>query len=615
MEDEDDNILSGYLYDPVNDSTVISLSSTPTSLHSEVDKGRGGQHLLFPFQMTNATHSSHYQSFLRELHKYNLSAEEIEMLYNEDGKNMTMMGDYSSGSVDELYNVPLSIIVLLSLLYGGISVAALIGNMLVLWVVTISRRMRTVTNMFIANLALADIIIGLFAIPFQFQAALLQRWNLPDFMCAFCPFVQVLSVNVSVFTLSAIAVDRYRAVMYPLKARASKKKATWAILSIWSLGVFLAFPTELDYKVIYIPDRNGFDAKPFCTNLGLSSTFRMYYNLSLVVIQYFFPLIILSVGYTLMAKKLWGTTAPGNKEESRDAVVLRNKKKVIKMLALVVLLFAVCWFPLQTYYFSSTLIPSINQYQYINIIWFSFHWLAMSNSCCNPFIYAIYNDKFQREFRARLRFLKVFGGKYDDSICSEATDFDKSKIRASYKFTNNRCCSPHLHSSLSVNDYHRGNGSNSQTNGIKPKHYRCNNNNHRSHHHHQHRHNGSHHHQQLHNYHDIQSRVQTHPPLPQRELFSVLENGVVRTTSSPRNIPGTIPDLEQGESGLQRCETSCSNEKVDAQKEKFCYSAFQFVHGLLGLAIVVSMLIKKENDIMRQKEREAENTTSQEKIS
>ncbi|ODM95715.1 Neuropeptide Y receptor [Orchesella cincta] len=67
--------------------------------------------------------------------------------------------------------------------------------------------------------------------------------------------------------------------------------------------------------------------KPFCTNLGLSPTFRMYYTLGLVVIQYFFPLIIISAAYTHMATKLWGTTAPGNKEESRDAVVLRNKKK------------------------------------------------------------------------------------------------------------------------------------------------------------------------------------------------------------------------------------------------------------------------------------------------
>lgn len=52
---------------------------------------------------------------------------------------------------------------------------------------------------------------------FQFQAALLQRWTLPDFMCAFCPFVQAVSVNVSVFTLTAIAIDRHRAIINPLR--------------------------------------------------------------------------------------------------------------------------------------------------------------------------------------------------------------------------------------------------------------------------------------------------------------------------------------------------------------------------------------------------------------
>jgi len=60
--------------------------------------------------------------------------------------------------------------------------------------------------------------------------------------------VQVLSVNVSVFTLSAIAVDRYRAVLYPLSARASKRNASFVIVAIWTVGVLIAFPTELDYK-------------------------------------------------------------------------------------------------------------------------------------------------------------------------------------------------------------------------------------------------------------------------------------------------------------------------------------------------------------------------------
>lgn len=70
-------------------------------------------------------------------------------------------------SVLGLYEVPAGVIVLLSVFYGTISVVAVGGNFLVMWIVATSRRMQNVTNCFIANLALADIVIGLFAIPFQ----------------------------------------------------------------------------------------------------------------------------------------------------------------------------------------------------------------------------------------------------------------------------------------------------------------------------------------------------------------------------------------------------------------------------------------------------------------
>ncbi|ODM90740.1 Neuropeptide Y receptor [Orchesella cincta] len=267
----------------------------------------------------------------------------------------------------------------------------------------VSPRMRTVTNMFIANLALADIIIGLFAIPFQFQAAILQRWNLPNFMCAFCPFVQVLSVNVSVSTLSSIAMDRYWAVMYPLEPRASKRKATYAILSIWFLGVFLALPTEFDYKVIYIPGKDGDNAKPFCTNLGLSPTFRMYYNLGLVVIQYFLPLIIISGAYAQMGRTLWATTVPGNREITRDTIVLKNKKK----------------------------------------------------------------DKFQTEFRARFRFLRVVGVKWDESVFIVSLDIGEAETSRQSK----RCFLPYLHES-----YNRRDSLPSAQKGVmKKKQFSCNN--------------------------------------------------------------------------------------------------------------------------------------------
>ncbi|BET01389.1 receptor [Nesidiocoris tenuis] len=133
-----------------------------------------------------------------------------EILYNCSNGTLEEYEEYN-------YDVPVAIIVLLSVLYGTISMVAVVGNFLVMWIVATSRRMQNVTNCFIANLAMADIVIGLFAIPFQFQAALLQRWDLPEFMCPFCPYVQILSVNVSVFTLTAIAVDRHRAVLDPLR--------------------------------------------------------------------------------------------------------------------------------------------------------------------------------------------------------------------------------------------------------------------------------------------------------------------------------------------------------------------------------------------------------------
>ncbi|KAI5699826.1 hypothetical protein M8J75_009409 [Diaphorina citri] len=135
------------------------------------------------------------------------------------GYSINCSWPYNTSALDEegIYKVPTSIIILLSVFYGTISVLAVVGNFLVIWIVATSRRMQNVTNCFIANLALADIVIGLFAIPFQFQAALLQRWNLPNFMCPFCPFVQCLTVTVSVLTLTAIAVDRHRAILNPLR--------------------------------------------------------------------------------------------------------------------------------------------------------------------------------------------------------------------------------------------------------------------------------------------------------------------------------------------------------------------------------------------------------------
>jgi len=97
---------------------------------------------------------------------------------------------------------------------------------------------------------MADVMIGMFSIPFQFQAAVLQRWVLPDFMCPFCPFIQILSVNVSIFTLTAIAIDRHKAILNPLRARSSKKASKIIIAIIWVVSLLLALPISYGLRVV-----------------------------------------------------------------------------------------------------------------------------------------------------------------------------------------------------------------------------------------------------------------------------------------------------------------------------------------------------------------------------
>jgi len=82
--------------------------------------------------------------------------------YMTNNSNLTNDGTYQ-----DPYEVSAGITALLSFFYGSVSVMAVVGNCLVMWIVATSRRMQNVTNCFIANLALADIVIGLFVIPFQ----------------------------------------------------------------------------------------------------------------------------------------------------------------------------------------------------------------------------------------------------------------------------------------------------------------------------------------------------------------------------------------------------------------------------------------------------------------
>uniref|UniRef100_T1IKZ7 G-protein coupled receptors family 1 profile domain-containing protein n=1 Tax=Strigamia maritima TaxID=126957 RepID=T1IKZ7_STRMM len=135
--------------------------------------------------------------------------------------------------------------VLWTLAFTIIVLVAAGGNIVVIWVVLEDRRMRTVTNYFLVNLSVADVMVSTANVIFNFIYMLNTDWPFGHALCKITNFSSVLSIAASVFTLVAISVDRYIAIMSPLKPRMSRMTTITIVLCIWILSALLSLPNLL----------------------------------------------------------------------------------------------------------------------------------------------------------------------------------------------------------------------------------------------------------------------------------------------------------------------------------------------------------------------------------
>lgn len=106
------------------------------------------------------------------------------------------------------FQLPLWEKLLWNSLFLPMVVVATGGNLIVIWIVWSHKRMRTVTNIFLVNLALADTMVSTLNVTFNFAYMLTGDWAFGKFYCKVSQFVAVLSICASVFTLTAVAIDR-----------------------------------------------------------------------------------------------------------------------------------------------------------------------------------------------------------------------------------------------------------------------------------------------------------------------------------------------------------------------------------------------------------------------
>ncbi|CAH2241870.1 jg16258 [Pararge aegeria aegeria] len=122
------------------------------------------------------------------------------------------------------------------------------------------------------------------------------------------------------------------------------------------------------------------------------------YNVTFMVLTYFLPIISMTYTYAKVGVELWGSKSIGECTQ-RQLDNVKSKRRVVKMMIVVVVIFAVCWLPFHVYFVVTSYYPSVVNYPYIQEIYLGIYWLAMSNSMYNPIIYCWMNSKFRRGFK------------------------------------------------------------------------------------------------------------------------------------------------------------------------------------------------------------------------
>ncbi|NWT75801.1 NPFF2 protein, partial [Prunella himalayana] len=289
--------------------------------------------------------------------------------------------------------------------YLLIFLLCMLGNGGVCFIVLWSKHMRTVTNLFILNLAVSDLLVGLFCMPTTLLDNIIAGWPFGSLVCKMSGMVQGISVSASVFTLVAIAVDRFRCIVHPFKQKLTVPAAVATIAAIWLLAVAIMCPSavllrvreERRFRVLLGP---GNATRPlfWCREEWPEPAMRKIYTAVLFANIYVAPLSLIVLMYARIGVSLSHAAAGRRGREQR-------KRKAIRMLVLVTLLFALSWLPLWTLLLLSDYASlSDPQLELINIYIYPLaHWLAFFNSSVNPIIYGFCNENFRRGFQAVLR--------------------------------------------------------------------------------------------------------------------------------------------------------------------------------------------------------------------
>lgn len=312
--------------------------------------------------------------------------------------------------------------------YVILIIAGAIGNGLVCIAVARKPAMRTERNMLILNLAISDLFLCFFTIPFSLVEIAVRFWPLGVITCKLVAGLEATSIFVSTISITAIALDRYKVILYPNKQTCSPSQMLFKLISIWATALILSSPLLLfrHLKHLEFPNIPQLKYVDYCIEMWPMKHGRGYYSVFVMIFQYFFPIIILSVAYARVCQKIKSRVARRKKMnqnvEKSKQIAKRTHRTNILLISIAVI-FGISWLPLNILnlvadFFYPHLPFDSNLFR---ITFAICHMIGMSSACSNPFLYGWLNTNFRNEFKELFDLFKLMVSKCEFSPTSGAT--------------------------------------------------------------------------------------------------------------------------------------------------------------------------------------------------
>ena len=298
---------------------------------------------------------------------------------------------------DQTYKITLTV------LFSAVTVFGIALNSLIVYIVYRWTEMRTPCNLFIVNIAVGDLAVASVAAPLRIVEVFLG-WPFGDFLCRFLAPMQEMFVTVSVISHTTIALERFRAIVKPLKCKLSLGAAKLIIVGIWPACYILSslplavLMTAQDYQGVH-----------HCVIVWPIEPYRPIYQIYLVVLFIAVPLMVQSVAYFKIMKTLHTRLMPVGSPTSRGTRFVsvpqnsnmneryRKRRRLIKTLAIMVLVFQVCYIPrgvmMLVYEFGPLNIENTSSFAYADLVTLVFFYLK---HVINPIILFATSGDFRR---------------------------------------------------------------------------------------------------------------------------------------------------------------------------------------------------------------------------